>query len=63
MSLVRHQTVLGVKVDQGIGLTFTRDRDEPEDIPARLYIDRNTWIEMGSPEEVTVSVEPGNKLA
>lgn len=63
MNLLRHQSVLHVMSDSGAPwLMFTRDIDEPGDIPDSLVIDRDTWDEMGSPDSVTITVEPGDQL-
>lgn len=60
--LEKSRQVLDVFIDKGITVLFTRDPDEPEDVPSQLRIDRNTWIDMGKPKVVTVTVEPGDLM-
>lgn len=43
-------------------VSFSRDPDEPEDFPASLAISRDEFLDLGSPEEITVTVEPGDRL-
>lgn len=43
-------------------VTFEREKDEPEESGRWITIDVNSWIDMGSPDTITVTVEPGDLL-
>lgn len=42
---------------------FQRPPDDPSDTQCpRVTLDRDVWIDMGRPEVVTVTIEPGDYL-
>ena len=41
---------------------FGRMRDDPTDVPSEVRISEFLWREMGSPQTITLTVEPGDLL-
>lgn len=59
----KHVSVLDRIRDGGGQLVFiTRDKDDETDLPMFMSVEKQTWIDMGSPDVVTVTLEPGDKL-
>lgn len=60
--LLKHKTVLGLATTNGPRVRFSREPEEDGDIPDTVYISWADWEDMGRPEVVTVTVEPGDLL-
>lgn len=60
--LLKHQTVLGLSTTNGPRVRFSREREEDGDVNDTVYISRADWDDMGRPETITVTVEPGDLL-
>ena len=41
---------------------FSRQPDEAGDLPLDVHLPREDWDDMGRPEVVTVTVQPGDRL-
>lgn len=58
----RTQTVLALHVFTSKAATFVRDEEMSETHINALTIPRALYEELGSPHQITVSIEPGDKL-
>lgn len=61
-TLIRTQQVLNLTGSTHDRVVFTRDADEPGDIPTRTAIALDTWADLGRPDTITVTIEPGDHL-
>lgn len=41
---------------------FSREPDEPGDIPMVVHLERDAWVDLGRPSHITVTIEPGDLL-
>lgn len=41
---------------------LSRAPDEPGDLPTIVSLDRATWEDLGRPDHITVTIEPGDLL-
>lgn len=58
----RHRTVLRER-DVSFGrVRFSREPDDQTDVPDIYELSYDTWIAMGEPDNITISVEPGDLL-
>lgn len=64
-SLTRHRTILQFRIDwkkEG-AVTFEQVVDDVEDRTILAFtMERSVWVEMGQPQVITLSVEPGDLL-
>jgi hypothetical protein len=61
--LTKHRTVCSVQLPGGTSvLALVQVDDDTGYIRVRGFIDREDWEDFGSPEEITVTFEPGNLL-
>jgi hypothetical protein len=62
-SLSKTTSVLTQVESDSTWVSFERERDEPSDLTQReVVIDYETWRDMGTPEAITVTIEPGDRL-
>lgn len=64
MSLMtRTVRVLDYEMDLGdTRVRYSRTPDEPGDIPTIVSLDRDTYDDLGRPDRITVSIDPGDLL-
>lgn len=65
--LVQHQTIMTLGDEQAFEDVrkfgnLTREEMEEGLIPEAIYITKKNWEDMGSPEIITVTVNPGDIL-
>lgn len=63
--LTRHVSVLDLGPDidtSGKRRIFTREPDDPTDVPDIVYIPTELWEELGQPDQITVTVRAGDRL-
>jgi hypothetical protein len=53
--------LVDAKLDEDLAV-FSREPDEPGDIPAVVELPVADWLDMGEPDVITVTVEPGDLL-
>lgn len=41
---------------------FTRIPDDHSDVPARFELDETTFVDMGQPDQITVTIQPHDRL-
>lgn len=63
MSLSKHEASLDLwgVLDNGT-VKFSREPDEPGDIPVTVHFPQHTWRDMGEPRRITVAIEPTDRL-
>ena len=63
-TMTRTQRVLQLDESEGRQgcVRFTREPDEPGDIPTVVDLDIESWRDMGSPEVITVTIDPRDLL-
>lgn len=60
--MTRHQTILLMKGANQHQAVFSREPDEPGDIPDFIRISKQDWNDMGRPRTITVEVRPGSDI-
>jgi len=63
MTMVKSQTVLEKKKVGSVRVVFEQTTEAREEM--RLHaigVDRAVWDEMGEPDVITITIEPGDKL-
>ncbi len=61
-ALTSTKKVLQLRTSMADEVEFSREPDEPGDIPAIVWLPRTDWLDMGEPQAVTVTIEPGDLL-
>jgi hypothetical protein len=56
------RSVLHAVVREGEDITFARMLDEPDEAQRTVCLDADTWRDLGSPDVITVTIEPGDRL-
>lgn len=41
---------------------FSREPDDDSDTPETFLLEVGGWVDMGNPDTITVTIEPGNLL-
>lgn len=64
--LTKSQTVLTFRYATGDGAYFEHQAEKGEDASNKewnsFHFNKQDWTDMGSPQEVTLTIEPGNTL-
>lgn len=61
--LTKSQTVLELQLGGILGLVFSAPEVEGEEHRYNaMQVDKRVWEDMGKPEVITVTIEPGDKL-
>ncbi len=61
-TLTKTRMVLHLRTAMADEVEFSREPDEPGDIPAIVWLSRTDWSDMGEPQTVTITIEPGDLL-
>jgi hypothetical protein len=51
-----------VTLKSGITVLCFEQRSEENESLSAVYISRTDWVDMGRPETITMTIEPGDKL-
>jgi len=66
MSITKTRQVLSFQPNprgkEGRRVTYSRQPDDNSDVPTQVKIDVCTWDELGCPEDITITIEPGDLL-
>lgn len=60
--LLKTTTVLKLKNQGDSNVSFHQEKDEGDVRYRHLWMRRDIWEDLGEPQEITVTIEPGDKL-
>lgn len=64
-TLIRTQVVIRRVIGAGMEsprVIFSREPDEDGDLPHTHYLPRDVWEDLGRPDAITVTIDPGDLL-
>lgn len=63
IDLLKHEVVVGMvfATNESVCMRYYADEDASDGYPM-VFFPRATWEDMGEPQEITVTLEPGDRL-
>lgn len=62
MRMTQHRTLMEISDDQPFEESVVFVNDEDQDAEEQFHMDSDLWDEMGCPEIITVTINPGDLL-
>ena len=60
--LVKTARVYDLEFTGGEGIQFVQRNDDTGEIDTLSIIEKDTWLDMGAPYQITLTIEPGDRL-